>query len=106
LTQERININAQLERLGRAKAEQLDRLDYTYFSVNVLENKFVDWQNLKDSWKMAIKSFVSDINKVMQDITINLIAFLFFAIQYVIYLFVVLIIVKYGWKLAKYIWKK
>jgi len=106
MTQERININAQLERLERAKAEQLDRLDYTYFSVNILEDKFVDGQNLKDSWKTAIKTFVRDVNKVAQDITINLVTLLLTIAQYVIYFLIVLFVAKYGWQLAKYIWRK
>jgi len=106
LTQERININAQLERLERSKAEQLDRLDYTYFNVYVLENKFIDGDNLKDSWKIAVKSFIRDVNGVIQDITINLVSLLFLILQYIIYLFIILIVVKYGWRLAKYIWRK
>ncbi|OGF27455.1 hypothetical protein A2331_00635 [Candidatus Falkowbacteria bacterium RIFOXYB2_FULL_34_18] len=106
LTQERININSQLERLNRSKAEQLDRLEYTYFRVYVFENKFIDREDLKDSWKTAIKSFVRDINKIAQDITINLAALLFLILEYIIYLFIVLIVVKYTWKLARNIWKK
>ena len=106
LTQERININAQLEQIGRAKAQQLDRLEYTYFRVNILEDKFIDGENLADSWKAAVKEFVTNINKVIQDITVNLIAFLFVMLQYIIYLFILLFVVKYGWKLIKYIWKR
>ncbi|MHB8831085.1 MAG: hypothetical protein ACYC44_03165 [Patescibacteria group bacterium] len=106
LTQERININSQLERLGRSKAEQLDRLEYTYFRISVSENKYIDWQSLKDSWKTTIKQFVRDCNQIVQDITINLVALLLLALQYAIYLFILLIIVKYGWQLVKYIWKK
>ncbi len=106
LTQERININTQLERLARAKSEQLDRLNYTYFNVNIVENKFIDGQSLKDSWKLAVKSFVRDMNKVAQDITINLATVLFVILQYAIYLFIVLMIAKYGWRWAKYIWQK
>lgn len=106
LTQQKININAQLERLSRSKAEQLDRLEYTYFSAYVLENKFIDGQNLKDSWKTAIKSFIRDINEFAQDITVNLVLTLFLILQYIIYLFIVLIIAKYGWKFIKYFWKK
>src|SRR3989339_115907 len=106
LTQERININSQLERLNRSKAEQLDRLEYTYFRVYVFENKFIDREDLKDSWKTTNKSFVRDINKIAQDITINLAALLFLILEYIIYLFIVLIVVKYTWKLARNIWKK
>jgi hypothetical protein len=106
LTQQRIETSAQLERLGRSKAEQLDRLDYIYFNVHVVENKFIDSEDLKDSWKAAIKSFVRDINSIMQDLTINLVTLLFFVLQYVAYFFIVLVIAKYVWRLAKRIWTK
>lgn len=106
LTQERININSQLEQIERSKAEQLDRLEYTYFRINILENKFIDGENLKDSWKTAIKEFVRDINQAVQDITVNLVAFLFRALQYAIYFLILLVIAKYGWQFIKYIWKK
>lgn len=106
LTQERINVNSQLEQISRAKAEQLDRLEYTYFRVNILEDKFIDFKNLKDSWKAAIKSFVRDINQTVQDISINLIASLLIVLKLVIYLVILIFFVKYGWQLVKYIWKK
>lgn len=106
LTQERINANAQLEQIQRQKAEQLDRLEYTYFRVNIIENKFIDVQNLKDSWKAAIKAFVLDINKIAQDISVNLITFLFYILQFAIYIIILLLVAKYGWLLIKRIWKK
>ncbi len=106
LTQERININSQLESIGRSKAEQLDRLEYTYFRLNIIEDKFIDVKNLKDSWKLAIKTFVHDINQIAQDISINLLGLLFLALQYIIYLLVLLVIAKYSWQLIKYIWRK
>jgi hypothetical protein len=106
LTQERININSQLDRLQRTKSEQLDRLEYTYFNVSIYEDKFIDGQDLKDSWKETIKKFVLDINQVAQDISVNLIALLFFLFQGLLYFFILFIVAKYVWKLAKYIWKK
>ena len=106
LTQERLNVSTQLEQLARAKAEQLDRLDYTYFYVNIIENKFIDWQNLKDSWKAAIKSFIGEVNEVLQDITINLAAGLLLVLKYILYLLIILLIAKYGWKAGKQIWNK
>jgi len=106
LTQARINTGAELERLERAKSQQLDQLDYTYFNVYILENKFIDGQNLKDSWKAAVKSFVNDVNKVFQDITVNLVVVLLLILQYAIYLFIILIVAKYAWRLAKGIWAR
>ncbi|PIZ96918.1 MAG: hypothetical protein COX80_00120 [Candidatus Magasanikbacteria bacterium CG_4_10_14_0_2_um_filter_33_14] len=106
LTQEKINITANLDRLARSKAEQLDRLEDTYFNVYVQENKFVDGQNLKDSWKYAVKSFVTDTNKVIQDVSINLVLIVLTILQYILYFFILLFAAKYVWKWAKYIWKR
>lgn len=106
LTQERININEQLDRLSRAKAEQLDRLDYTYFRVNVVENKYIDGRTIKDSWQAAIKDFVRNINQTVQDVTINLLALIFVLAQYVLYFFIMLVVIKHVWKFARAIWKK
>jgi chromosome segregation ATPase len=106
LSQERININEQLDRLGRQKAEQLDRLEYTYFHVYVYENKFMDAEMLKDSWKNEIKNFVAEINKIAQDSSIGLVALIFKIIQVALYLLIITITLKLGWKAAKIIWKK
>ena len=106
LTQERISINEQIDRYSRLKAEQLDRLEYTYFHINVSENKYVDLEDIKDSWKYAIKNFIANINGIAQDVTVNLAALVLFMIQYAIYLLILLIFAKYGWQLTIYIWKK
>lgn len=106
MTQERININQQLDYLARAKTEQMDRLEYTYFSVSVYENKYLDGKNIKDSWQAAVKSFVYTVNRAVQDASINLIGLLFVLIPYFIYALIVLVVAKYGWRLVKYIWKK
>lgn len=106
MTQERININQQLDYLTRAKTEQMDRLEYTYFSVSVYENKYLDGKNIKDSWQAAVKNFVFTVNRAIQDASINLVGLLFVLIPYFIYALIVLVAAKYGWRLVKYIWKK
>jgi hypothetical protein len=104
LTQERINITAQLERINRSKEQQLDRLEYTYFSINVYEQVFVDGEALKDSWKRAIKQSVHDVNEVIQQMTVGLISFVFLGLQLILYFFLLLFVAKYGWRITKKIW--
>ncbi len=106
LTQERININQQLDYLSRAKADQMDRLEYTYFNVSVYENKYLDVKNIKDSWRASIKNFFSTVNEALQNATINLFAILFMTIPFVVYGLILLVGAKYGWRLVKYIWNK
>ena len=106
LTQERIRVTEQLDRLGQARLEQVDRLDYTNFYVNIDEDKYLDWENVKDSWKAAVQDFVRAINTIVQGLTIGLLALLLLAAQYLLYLIILLVIAKYGWKFAKDFWKK
>ncbi len=106
LTQERIDINSQLDQIQRSKDQQVDRLNYTYFYVGVSNGGFVDWRNLKDSWNAAVKESVNKINQTIQNISINLIGFLFTLLQYAAYALVPLFLAKYGWRLTKHIWQK
>jgi len=106
LTQQRIDISAQLERLGRAKSDQLDRVKFTYFQVNISENKYIDGESLRDSWKLALKEFIVDMNRILQMISIGLIALVFGIIQYGLYLILVAFAAKYAWSFLKKIWLK
>ncbi len=105
LTEERLNINAQLDQYTRSKADQLDQIKYTNFSVTVFENKFVDPQTLSDSWKTTIKTFVTNMNDVAQNVSINLVTLFIYVLQYVIYFLILLLVAKYVWRWTKKIWK-
>jgi hypothetical protein len=104
LTQEKINIDTQLDRLSRAKAEQLDKLDYTYFYVNVYENKYIDGRQIGDSWKQAVREFVQNLNTMLQELTIGLVLFLIWIVQWLIYGVIMLVIAKYAWRFVKGFW--
>jgi hypothetical protein len=106
LTQERLDINDQLAQLDKDKADQLDRLNYTNFSVNISETKLIDWRELKDSWTSVVQDVAYEINNVFEGLTVGLLVALFYALEIVIYIFLILIAVKYLWRAAKYIWKK
>ena len=104
LTQERLNISAELEYLSRAKAEQLDLLEYSRFYVSVYEEKYVDTDALRDSWRAAIQKFVRDVNQALQNATVNLIALLITLIPYLIFLALLLVGAKYGWRFVRNVW--
>jgi hypothetical protein len=106
LTQESIEVSAQLERLARAQEEALDGLEYTDFNVFVSERKFVDFERLGDSWQRAVEKFFHTVNKALQDATVNLLAFLVALIPYVLYFFILIIFAKYGWRLVRYVWNR
>ena len=105
LSQEKINIITQLENISRLKSEKLDKLEYTYFNINIYENKYVDGDALRDSWKNSIKYFVTDMNRVVQDLSVGLVTLAAYTFQYLLYLLIMVITGKYVWKLFKRIWK-
>ena len=106
LTRERININEQLNRLAQQEARQMDRLEYTYFYVNVTESKFIDGKEIRESWKDSVKKLVSDFNRTIQGLSLGLVTLILFTVQYAIYLLILVVVAKLLWSLTKRIWKK
>ncbi|OGD69088.1 hypothetical protein A2996_00205 [Candidatus Campbellbacteria bacterium RIFCSPLOWO2_01_FULL_34_15] len=105
LTTERINIKEQIDRLNRAKADQLDKIDYTYFRLNVSEIIIFDGKALKDSWIYEVRQFINEFNRMLQDISVNLASYLLMLIKIAIYLLIALLVAKYGWIAVKKLWK-
>jgi hypothetical protein len=104
LTQERINVSAQLDRLSRAKALELDRLEYTYFNVSVYEAKIVNAEAIRDAWRAAAVSAVSDINRVLTEVTLGLVALIFLIAQWLLYAVILVVVAKMAWRLAVRFW--
>ncbi len=105
LTAERLAVNEQVDRLQRLKAERLDQLDYTYFSVSVYERPYLDGKQLKESWQAAVREFVRTVNRIAQDLTLGLVALVVFSVQYVVYLLLAVLLAKYVWKAIRGIWR-
>lgn len=104
LSRERLNIKSQIERYNKSKAEQLDRLNFTFFNVNVYKDVLFDWKDIKESWKFEIRLLTQNINETLQGMTIGLVGHLAKLGQALIYLFLALFLVKYVWKGVKRVW--
>jgi len=106
LTTERLNTKNNLDRLSQAKAIQLDKLEYTSFTVNISKNLIIDFKAIGDSWERELKNFVNEFNDMLQGISVKLLSFGIRLMQVAIYLIVALFIAKYGWRFVKFVWKK
>lgn len=105
LTNARIETGNALERASRAKNEALDRLAYTYFSVNVYENTFVDVDSMKDSWKSAVQQFVFQANTLVQEMSIGVVYLIFTILKLAFYFVILLFATRFAWTFAKKVWK-
>ncbi|MBU4480379.1 hypothetical protein KKG48_02980 [Patescibacteria group bacterium] len=106
LTKERMDTKEAIDRLNRSKGEQIDRVDFTFFSVSIYDVIIFDYKQIKDSWVSELRQFVDEFNSVIQNVTVGLATYLLRLIQIIIYLFIALLVIKYGWRLIKIIWRK
>ncbi len=105
LSSQKLQIKAQIDRYNKTMMDQLDRLDFTFFNINVYKDLILDWKEIKDSWKYESKELVRNVNEVFQAITLNLVTYLVRFAQVVLYLFVSIFLLKFVWMGAKRIWK-
>ena len=104
LTRERQGINIQIVKIKKSQAEQLDRLKYTFFNVNIYEDKIVNFKQIKESWKNELKQLVNSFNDVLQWVSINVVSYCIKFIEFVVYFFISLIFLKFLWFIVKKIW--
>ena len=104
LTMLRIETVNELGRIERSTGVALDRLAYTYFTVSVYENTFVDGDTIRDSWKAAVRTFIQDANTLVQDISIGLLGLLLAVFKFALYFVILLITARVGWTFTKKMW--
>lgn len=104
LTQEKLNLAAESDRLSRAKEDQMDRLVYTHFAVSVYEDPLFDGKGIAESWRQALKDTVQTFNHVLQAVTVGLISYLLLIAQIAIYGFILIFIAKYAWRYGRRFW--
>jgi len=105
LSTERLNIKSQIDYSNKNKADQLDQLKFTFFTISVNKDVIFDWKALKENWKGEAKLLVENISHAAQTMTLKLLAyFVYFALG-VIYLFISVFLLKFVWKGVKRIWK-
>ncbi|MBU0705940.1 hypothetical protein KJ657_00895 [Patescibacteria group bacterium] len=105
LSTQRLQIKEQIDRYSEMKSDQLDRLNYTFFDINVYKDLIFDWKEIKDSWKYEARAMVSNINAVFQGISLNLVTYLVRFAQVVLYLFISIFLLRFVWIGVKRIWK-
>ena len=105
LTNERLQTKERIDRYNKSKADQLDRLNYTFFNINIYKDLIFDWKEIKDSWKYESKQLVRNINEVFQGISLHLATYLVRFVQVVIYIFISLFLLKFVWLGIKRVWK-
>lgn len=105
LSNQRLQIKEQIDRYNEIKSDQLDRLNFTFFDINVFEDLIFDWEEVKDSWKWETKELVRNINDVIQSISLRLVTNLLRLGLGIAYLFIAVFLLKFVWIGVRRVWK-
>ncbi len=110
ITNQKLNVQAQIDRLTNSTGIQKERIDYSQFSISVQERKFINLTQIGESWKIALERFINEISNALQQLTIGLLLFVIKLAKFVIFLSVTVLAVtttaKFLWKIIKRIWSK
>lgn len=101
LTQQRIEIRTEIDQFNKSKAEQLDRLSYAYLNLNVYEDLYIDFNQIKNSWKYEFKAFIDNLNSLVQSIVIYLPKYVLYLVVGSLFFFVSMGMLKIVWKITK-----
>lgn len=106
MTNERLQINDALTRISKNKAEEADRINYSFFTVRVYEQKVFDPKGIADTWERSMRQFVNEANGILIGLSLGLIINALVALQLALYLFLLLVVVKFGWRFVRDFWRK
>lgn len=105
LNAERSNIQAEIARLEKARSEEQDQIGYAFFSVNVLDYNLVDGPAIREAWITYMQDFIRVLNSVVAGLTLGLIGYLLKVVQLVVYVIIIVVLAKTGYRLFKKFWK-
>ncbi len=106
LTLLRIDTINQIDSLERSKAEALDRLIYTYFTVSIAARPYLDGDTLADSWRTSVRQFIIDANTLLEDLSLGLLSLLLGILKYGLYFVILLVTARFGWTFSQRVWER
>jgi hypothetical protein len=110
LTEERILLSQEIERLSKNKSELEDSIDYVSFSLMVEKYDMFNLDAIKDSWVYKIRSFIYNGNMLLQNLTLGVLSLVLQLLMFVVYagiiLFIILFVGKHAWREGKAYWKR
>ena len=106
LTNEKINLTSQLDRIYQQAADLQARLDVVEFSVNISRQNVIDSDKYEDVWSNTWNQLKDSFNNTLVNLTFILASFLLYVIQFVVYALILIYIAKYLWRLTRWIWNR
>lgn len=106
LSDERITLASQIQYKERQMSELRDRVDFVHFTVYVQRYEIVDGGAIKDYWVYAMQNFIQSLNRSLQDMTLGLVLGLLTIAKIIVYLAILLVLLKYGWRSVRTFWRQ
>ena len=105
LTQRKISLTSQLNNYAQQAADLNERIDVVRFAVNINRSNPVYPNKKSQQWENAWNELSEHFTSTLIGLTAMFGIFLLYVVQYGIYLLVLIVATRLGWKFVKIIWK-
>ncbi len=108
ITNQKLNVQAQIDRLTNSTGVQKERIDYSQFNITINQRKVIDFASIGENWRYAFEKFIIEVNLAMQDLTIGLFMFIFTLFKFVLYIAISVLVFAISsrilWRWIRKIW--
>lgn len=105
LTQRKISLSSQLDTLAQQAADLNERLDMVEVSVNFTRSFAKNPDDTSRAWEAAWETLRDTWTNFGIGLTAYFGVFLLYVLQYGLYLLVLIVVARFGWKLVRKIWR-
>lgn len=106
LTQRKINLTAQLDRMYQEAAELSERIGVVEFSVSIYRSNPIYPNRYSQKWDAAWNELKDQFTETAIGLTTVFVIFILWAVRITIYLLVVLLLARVLWKVGTILWQK
>lgn len=105
LTQQRIQLTAQLQQLQQQATDLNERIGMIAFTVNINRSFAFDPEETSREWETSWHTLKNTVTSVLIGFTTYLGVFILRALQFAFYALILIFIARYGWKVVHKIWQ-
>lgn len=101
LTQQKLNVQAQIDRYQKNLSRTEEQVEYTHFSVSVQKRLYIDWEHIGNSWWSELDDFIMYMNNTLHHLTFGVLLLLAALVKWAIYGAIILIAGRSAWQAGK-----
>ncbi len=105
LNQKRINLLSRLQHMNQQAADLEERIGVVAFNVSFTRSYPLDLDQKSRQWEAAWKELDAAVTTFLIGFSAYLGIFVLNVVQYAVYFLIIIVVVRFGWKLVRRLWR-